>query len=418
LPTVSNSAIRPAMPVSSSRIPELDGLRGLAIFVVLLSHYLSGSGHLGLPSVLRQLVSATSIGWSGVDLFFVLSGFLIGGILLDARSAPHYFRAFYMRRIFRIFPIYYLWILLFTVVALLALSGLPFPVAVHRQNLLQIPIQLAFLQNMQFSSYEFPYLWFTGTWSLAVEEQFYLLAPPLIRFLSRRRLIAVLAATIVFAPFIRLYVFYHIAPGTFAATYLLPCRADTLACGILLAAAWREPRFLTFLQTNRRQLQLLLGMLILGVLLALHSLIGPLTLLHATLGYSWFALLYSTLLVLVLSDTGGWLAAAMRLAPLRSLGLVSYCVYIIHSPIHQFAPRILLHAPPEINSLPGLLIVLLGALLTFLLAALSWRFFESPLLRRGHLYHYGPAASPGATAGADPAIVDSLPSAFPGAARP
>ncbi len=418
MPTVSNSAIRPAMPVSSSRIPELDGLRGLAILVVLLSHYFSGSDHMALPSALRQLVSATSIGWSGVDLFFVLSGFLIGGILLDARSAPHYFRAFYMRRIFRIFPIYYLWILLFAIFALLALSGLPFPMAVHRQDLLQIPVQLAFLQNMQFSAYEFPYLWFVVTWSLAVEEQFYLLAPPLIRFLSHRRLIAVLAATVCVAPFIRLYVFYHVAPGTFAAAYLLPCRADTLACGILLAAAWREPWFLTFLQTHRRALQFVLGVLVLGVLLALHSLIGPLTLLRATLGYSWFAFLYSALLVLVLSNTGGWLAAATRLHPLRSLGLVSYCVYIIHFPIHQFAHRILLHAPPQIDSLPGLAVTLLGAIVTFLLAALSWRFFESPLLRRGHLYHYGPAASPAATTGADPAIVDSLPSAFPGAARP
>ena len=416
MPTASSPAAR-----SSSRIPELDGLRGLAILVVLLSHYFAGSGHMALPSALRQVVSATSIGWSGVDLFFVLSGFLIGGILLDARSAPHYFRAFYMRRIFRIFPIYYLWISLFAVFALLSLAGLPFPVAVHREDLLQIPVQLAFLQNLQFTAYEFPYLWFVVTWSLAVEEQFYLLAPPLIRFLSHRRLLAVLAATICVAPFIRLYVFYHIAPGTFAAAYLLPCRADTLACGIFLAAAWREPRFHALIQRRRRALQLVLAALSLGVILALHSLIGPLTLLRATLGYSWFAFLYSALLILVLSNTGGWLAAAMRSAPLRALGLVSYCVYIIHFPIHQFIHRILLHAPPQIDSLPGVLVTLLGVLLTLLLAALSWRFFESPLLRRGHLYAYGPASTPGSAAGAirgvDPAISDAPPSAFPGAAR-
>jgi peptidoglycan/LPS O-acetylase OafA/YrhL len=417
LPTASSLAARP-----SSRVPELDGLRGLAILVVLLSHYFAGSGHMALPSALRQVVSATSIGWSGVDLFFVLSGFLIGGILLDARSSPHYFRAFYMRRIFRIFPIYYLWILLFAVFSLLALAGLPFPVAVHRADLLQIPVQLAFLQNMQFTAYEFPYLWFVVTWSLAVEEQFYLLAPPLIRFLSYRRLLAVLGATVCVAPFIRLYVFYHIAPGTFAAAYLLPCRADTLACGILLAAAWREPRFHAFLQRRRRALQLVLAALGLGVILAIHSLIGPLTLLRATLGYSWFAFLYSALLILVLSNTGGWLAAAMRLAPLRALGLVSYCVYIIHFPIHQLIHRILLHAPPQVNSVPGLLITLLGALLTIALAALSWRFFESPLLRRGHLYHYGVAAALSSTGSpahtVNPAIPDSAPPAFPGAARP
>jgi peptidoglycan/LPS O-acetylase OafA/YrhL len=413
LPTASN----PAPARAASRIPELDGLRGLAIFVVLLSHYLSGAGHMALPPALRQIVSATSIGWSGVDLFFVLSGFLIGGILLDARSAPNYFRAFYMRRVFRIFPIYYLWILLFAVLALLGLSGFPFPFEVHRQDLLQIPVQLAFLQNMKFNSYEFPYLWFVVTWSLAVEEQFYLIAPPLIRFLSHRRLLAVLAATICVAPFIRLYVFYHIALGTFAAAYLLPCRADTLACGILLAAAWREPKFHALLQKHRRTLQVALLILVAGVVLALHPLVGPLTLLRATVGYSWFAALYSVLLVLVLSNTSGWLAAAMRLVPLRALGLVSYCVYIIHFPINQLAHRLLLHAPPQIDSLPGVAVTLFGAVLTFAFAALSWRFFESPLLRRGHQYSYGSSASPAAAAGTSHALADAAPSAFPGAAR-
>src|SRR5277367_5847036 len=220
---------------SGVRIPELDGLRGLAILLVILCHYVGESDHKPLGYWPHRVLSAFAIGWSGVDLFFVLSGFLIGGILLEARGSPNYFRAFYMRRVFRIFPIYYLWILLFAVLALLGLSGFPFPFEVHRQDLLQIPVQLAFLQNMKFNSYEFPYLWFVVTWSLAVEEQFYLIAPPLIRFLSHRRLLAVLAATICVAPFIRLYIFYHIALGTFAAAYLLPCRADTLACGILLA---------------------------------------------------------------------------------------------------------------------------------------------------------------------------------------
>ena len=99
-------------PQSAERIPELDGLRGIAIFLVFISHYLGGAGHVQLRPWLRHIFAATSIGWSGVDLFFVLSGFLIGGILIDARDSPHYFRAFYMRRVHRILPIYYLWILL------------------------------------------------------------------------------------------------------------------------------------------------------------------------------------------------------------------------------------------------------------------------------------------------------------------
>jgi peptidoglycan/LPS O-acetylase OafA/YrhL len=91
---------------AGGRIPELDGLRGLAILLVILCHYVGSADSRPLGAWAHRFLSAFSAGWSGVDLFFVLSGFLIGGILLDARGAPHYFRAFYMRTVFRI-PIYY-----------------------------------------------------------------------------------------------------------------------------------------------------------------------------------------------------------------------------------------------------------------------------------------------------------------------
>ena len=122
-------------PRSAERIPELDGLRGMAIFLVFISHYLGGSGHVQLRPWLRHIFAATSIGWSGVDLFFVLSGFLIGGILIDARNSPHYFRAFYMRRVHRILPIYYLWILLYAVVVSTALLGGPNPFSASGRDL-------------------------------------------------------------------------------------------------------------------------------------------------------------------------------------------------------------------------------------------------------------------------------------------
>src|SRR5258708_11706525 len=101
---------------ASGRIPELDGLRGVAILSVLVWHYFyfhPAAGHhpVGLA---RQLYvhfeQFLALGWSGVDLFFVLSGFLIGGILLNARNSPSYFRTFYLRRFFRIVPIYYAWL--------------------------------------------------------------------------------------------------------------------------------------------------------------------------------------------------------------------------------------------------------------------------------------------------------------------
>jgi peptidoglycan/LPS O-acetylase OafA/YrhL len=94
---------------SKSRVPELDGLRGLAIFLVVLFHYVSQEGD-AAATASRFLQRFAILGWSGVDLFFVLSGFLIGGILIDARASSFYYRTFYARRFFRIIPLYYLWI--------------------------------------------------------------------------------------------------------------------------------------------------------------------------------------------------------------------------------------------------------------------------------------------------------------------
>src|ERR1700689_5530178 len=99
-------------------VPELDGIRGMAILLVVIFHWGAfDEGHSILPGKLERLLS---FGWSGVDLFFVLSGFLIGGILLDVRDSPNYFKVFYMRRFFRIVPLYYLW--LFCLIALVFLG--------------------------------------------------------------------------------------------------------------------------------------------------------------------------------------------------------------------------------------------------------------------------------------------------------
>src|SRR5579862_3633575 len=195
------------MRLRTERIPQLDGLRGLAILLVILCHYVGNADHVRLGYWPHRFLLAFTAGWSGVDLFFVLSGFLIGGILLDARQAPHFFRAFYMRRVHRILPIYYIWTLLFGVIVLAALWFAPGRYPVAPSDLAQVPLHLFFLQNIWIGMPAFAWIWFVVTWSLAVEEQFYILMPPLIRFLSRRNLVRVLSATILAAPLFRAAVF-------------------------------------------------------------------------------------------------------------------------------------------------------------------------------------------------------------------
>jgi peptidoglycan/LPS O-acetylase OafA/YrhL len=174
--------------------------------MVVVFHYLEQQGAVaggGLTSILQR---AVQMGWSGVDLFFVLSGFLIGGILVDARNSPSYFKTFYTRRFFRIIPIYYLWILAYVVLVGVAGSFLR---AHSNSGVITAPgmpiyAQFFFLQNLMV----FPFAglagaWFGHLWSLAVEEQFYLVSPLVVRLLSTRMLTIFLACLIAAVPLLR-----------------------------------------------------------------------------------------------------------------------------------------------------------------------------------------------------------------------
>jgi len=374
---------------SSPRIAELDGLRGLAILLVILCHYVGNPDHSPLGFLGNRLLLAFTAGWSGVDLFFVLSGFLIGGILLDARDSPNYFRTFYMRRVFRILPIYYVWTLLFALIVVAGLTLFPGRLGASWHELLRVPVQLCFLQNIFIGMPKFTWTWFAVTWSLAIEEQFYVVAPPLIRMLSRRRLGIVLAATIVLAPLLRFLLFRYWAPGTYLCAFLMPCRADSLSCGILLALCWRHAGFREYVVGHRGLLRSVLLVLFLGVGGLFWWLVHPLNVVTVTIGFSWLALFYSAMLLTVVADKGSWLAALMRLRFLGWLGGISYCVYLLHDTFNLLAHRIVFHADTRLYTVQHFLVSAAALLATLGVAALSWRYFEKPLIRMGHEYSYG-----------------------------
>jgi len=247
----------------------------------------------------------------------------------------------------------------------------------------------AFLQS--FTNSNFPGLagaWFGHLWSLAVEEQFYLLAPLMIRFVAPRKLPYALCAVIAAAPLLR--VFLRLVAGTSPSlvTTLMPCRADSLAVGMLLAALWRKEDIRVWLKDNLEKLYFAGGILLLGILSLWIWAAASSILIMQIVGFTCLAFFYACLLLLSLVHSTGPVAALMRTAWLRELGKVSYCVYIIHIVVNVGCHAVLLHKAPRISTARGALVTFLAAGLTYVAAKISWLLVEQPLLRRGHAFKY------------------------------
>lgn len=371
----------------SPRIPELDGLRGLAILLVLLDHYLSGPRFEGHGRLWSLFFKSLGGGQVGVDLFFVLSGFLIGGILLESRESPSYFRAFYLRRVHRILPVYYSFTLIYLVA--LVTSHFCWPaVSIVPADFSHLLHYFFFLQNFFWSKTRLEWLFLGVTWSLAIEEQFYLCAPVILRYLPVRRLRAALVAVLLLAPLLRLALLLGPEGYRFLAALSTPCRADALALGILGALAWRSERFHIFLRKNPNLPAGVLLFFSLAVGALLPGMYKPRGIFWGTVGYSLLAFFFLALLLFVLVRRDSWAAEIMRFKSLRQLGTVSYCVYIIHAPILHTTHYLLLHSSPAIDNFHGVLATALATSATLIVAALSWHFLEKPLIKRGHRFSY------------------------------
>lgn len=373
-------------PHTSNRIPQLDGLRGIAIAMVLVFHFAGGVSGIQ-PQFPLLLALPVNFGWMGVDLFFVLSGFLIGGILLDARQAPNYFRVFYVRRICRIFPMYFV-----SLIAILLVSH--FTHYPELQSLLHplIPWQasVTFTQNFWMAFHnDTGAIALTPTWSLAVEEQFYLTLPALIYFVNPRRLKWVLAGGIVLAPLIRLAIFIANRRLIYSMAYLLPCRMDSLLLGVAVAYFLRLPGARRYLHRHRSQLWTSIEVLtcICVWLMLDPSQYSPRVLL---LGYDVLGLLFSGVLIVSLMDEK--VANCLRSKWLMSLGGISYCIYLIHELVLGMTYILLKRFTTSwaITSITALAF-------TIGIAKISWQYFEKPLVEVGHRERYVPPLVPPAT---------------------
>jgi len=333
------------------RIAALDGVRGVAILLVLAMHSLYIGPFFGLDVMAHPYARIAWLGWSGVDVFFVLSGFLITGILVRTKGSPGYFRNFYVRRSLRIFPLYYL-------VVLLLMFAMQRP-AISSDDYLP---HLLYYQNFR---YAFPHVGHDAalqvTWSLAIEEQFYLLWPALVWILSMRGLRVVCVLAIVGAVALRIWLVTRGFEGTH---FLTPCRLDTLAAGALLAISPKPTAWLGWAAT-------LLGG---GGLVLTAFACG--TSLPETSAMQQVGLLCTLLLgvgVLTLARSARTLQPLFCLAPLRSIGKYSYCMYLTHMLVVEWLARRLQALGPDLAEwTQGWSPVALTAAFTVAVVACTW----------------------------------------------
>lgn len=378
LPTTQAKDSTVRQPEVITRIPELDGTRGLAVGFVILSHYANFGDfvHKGLSYYLSL---STHLMWSGVDLFFVLSGFLIGGILVDNRPSKNYYSSFYARRIYRIFPVYY-----FMVGALIIGASL-FPKSPLFTGQIPFWCFLVYAQNLVGDWTRAP-LWIGVSWSLAVEEQFYLLFPFVVKRLTKRNLLILMAACIVGAPALRTLLILH----GFAFEYvhaLLPCRADALAFGVVAAMVVRSDKAKSWIRHHARGLYLAF----LACCACLPTMLKWTTYKFVgTVGYSMLGVTYVLLILLLLLAPKPSMRAFFQASWLRRLGTISYCLYLIHQPVRTGLFLLFGLGPkPMIVGTLSLLATIAALGLSVALAQGSWILIEQKLIRRAHLrYQY------------------------------
>lgn len=355
--------------VPRARIVELDGLRGIAILLVLVFHFTALTGPLAIFQV------AFGIGWIGVDLFFVLSGFLITGILVDSVDGPAYYRNFVVRRSLRIFPAYYIALLLACVLAYWPgkilwkdffnhEGGGWF--AVYLGNFYVLRLKNAWPHNA----------FLTPLWSLQVEEQFYLTYPLLVAIFRRGSLKKVLLAMIVIALLFRTAVTLAWPDNLVAAYILMPSRMDALAMGGLVALAMREHA--AWLHDRR------VAWVTAVCTLAFATLwwkVGSTSWPTPTrmFGYTLIDAAFTGILILLVVWKQPWLVRVCRNRVLAWIGTISYGVYLLHMQAGDLMRK---YIEPKIGVAPyssAETLLVIAASIT--LAFVSWTFIEEPILR-------------------------------------
>ncbi len=337
------------------RVPEFDGIRGLAILLVLVVHLTPTSD---LPG---PLVSAVNFGWSGVDVFFVLSGFLITSILLKTKSSPVYLRVFYTNRILRIFPLYYVFLIGFSLFA--SINATQF-------------LCYSFYAGNFLSAFGKSVPNLNHFWSLAIEEQFYMIWPFVVLKLSTNRLIKLCLSLIAVIVVARYGVVHFPLPAREFVYTLTPLRCDALLLGALIACLHERGLLIRF--SGAIKWVAIGGFVSLAIGIKIAHGTGYVEPGIARFGYLGVDLLSTSIVAAsALWQGSGWLGPA-RSRFLVFFGKYSYGIYVLHMPISRYL-RSTFH-PSTQPILNALITLIVGTALSVAAALVSWNVLEKHCL--------------------------------------
>ena len=350
---------------TKGHIRQLDGIRGLAILLVALSHYAEGMNASAAARVLQS-------GWIGVDLFFVLSGYLITGILLDSRESASYFRNFYARRVLRIAPVYYAALALYFGV-LQRFDGMP-----HTHPLWF----LLYGTNVLVAASGWPTQWLGHFWSLAVEEQFYLVWPWLVRGFPARVMFRICFGLWLCSAAARFWMRFAYGTGADVLYVLTPYHLDGLAAGGALASVvrWRAEEGAIRRWSLAALVAGLAGML--AVAVQARGAFGygrGMSPLGQALGYVLLAAAFAGLIGMVLTagEKRAW-SVIFGNGLLVRFGKYSYAIYVFHPWMDTLARSAGLHPV----TLPGVVVYsTVQPALALGIGAASWNLMEKHFLK-------------------------------------
>ena len=353
-----------SLPAGGTYLPQLDGIRAVAVSLVVILHCIIVPENGVVAWIARNVLSN---GWIGVDLFFALSGYLITSILLRTKQHPHYFRNFYARRALRIFPLYYAIVGVMAGIAI----WLPFgplhpawPYLTYTSNLWLV-----------FARWEWKPL--GHTWSVAIEEQFYLFFPLIVYRLNKARLRTLLWIVIAISPFVRVAMNALTFPS--AAAFTTFCRLDVLAMGALVAVELDGHAAIGKRAARR-------------IRLAFAMSLTATSFLWVTQHFNASTVFFNAVTLTIIEVTSALficLSVAAPVAPLDWLlrrrlpvatGRISYGIYLIHYPVVTIVEwQARLRMADTWTRTAVIASVSIGA--TMILATLSWICFERPILR-------------------------------------